>query len=310
MSQKMLDEWKLARLQRAQYRAVGNHSAVKICHWTKEAIRGHAPCYKQTFYGIKTANCLEMSPAITCNQRCLHCWRDITIFSKGWVGPVDEPKSIIDGCIEERRKLLIGFRGNKKVDKKLFEEALIPKHAAISLTGEPCMYPKIAELIDEFFARGFESVYLVTSGTVPEAIEKLHKLPTNLYISLTAANQEQYNALCRPVEKSCWEKIQRSLALMRKIDTNTVIRITLINKLNTENPTEFIQHIEKAKPKYIECKAYMHVGYSKERLTEDHMPSMQNIRNFAKVFEENLNYEIKGEREDSRVLLLQRCAKR
>ncbi|MEM4598867.1 MAG: 4-demethylwyosine synthase TYW1 [Candidatus Diapherotrites archaeon] len=310
MPAKMLDEWKLARLHRAQYRAVGNHSAVKVCHWTKEAVRGNLPCYKQTFYGIKTANCLEMSPAITCNQRCLHCWRDTTIFSKGWIGPVDDPKFIIDGCIEERRKLLIGFRGNKLVDKNFFEEALIPKHAAISLTGEPCMYPKISQLIDEFYARGFESVYLVTSGTVPEALENLNKLPTNLYLSLTASNPIQYKQLCKPVDPDCWQRIQRSLEIMRSIDTNTVIRITLINNLNTENPKEFVQYIEKAKPTYVECKAYMHVGYSKDRLTEAHMPSMEKIRSFAKVIEESSNYKAKTERTDSRVVLLERSAKR
>jgi len=306
----MLDEWKLARLYRAQYRAVGHHSAVKVCHWTKEAIRGHAPCYKQTFYGIKTANCLEMSPAITCNQRCLHCWRDTTIFSKGWVGPVDDPKDIIKGCIEERKKLLIGFMGNKNVEKSKVQDALNPKHAAISLTGEPCMYPRISELIDEFYAQGFESVYLVTSGTVPEALEKLNKLPTNLYLSLTAANLEQYKELCRPVEIDCWQRIQKSLDLMSKINTNTVIRITLIDKLNTENPEEFVPYIERAKAKYVECKAYMHVGYSKDRLTEAHMPSMETIRKFGKVIEENSNYKAKDERSDSRVLLLERTAKR
>lgn len=302
----MLDEWKLARLHRAQYRVVGNHSAVKICHWTKEAIRGHAPCYKQSFYGIKTANCLEMSPAITCNQRCLHCWRDISIFSKGWSGPVDDPKEIIKGCIEERRKLLIGFRGNKKVDKAIFEDALVPKHAAISLTGEPCMYPKIAELIDEFFAQGFESVFLVTSGTVPEALQNLNKLPTNLYLSLTASNPKMYKELCRPVISDGWERIQRSLEIMRGLKTNTVIRITMIEGLNTENPSEFIPHIEKSNAKYVECKAYMHVGYSKDRLTEAHMPDMEKIRSFAKAIEENSNYKIKGERADSRVVLLQK----
>lgn len=302
----MLEEWKLARLYRAQYRVVGNHSAVKICHWTKEAIRGHAPCYKHTFYGIKCAQCLEMSPAITCNQRCLHCWRDITIFSKGWKGPIDDPKDIIKGCIEERRKLLIGFKGNKKVDQELLERALQPVHAAISLTGEPCMYPRIAELIDEFFNSGFESVYLVTSGTVPEALQKLNKLPTNLYISLTASNPKMYKELCRPVISDGWERLQKSLEIMSKIKTNTVIRITMINRLNTENPSEFIPHIEKARAKYVECKAYMHVGYSKERLTEQHMPSMEKIREFAKVIEENSNYEIKDERADSRIVLLER----
>ncbi len=248
-----------------------------------------------------------MTPALTCNQRCLHCWRDITIFSEPeWKGPVDEPKEIIKGCIEERKKLLIGFKGNKKVNSEVLERAMQPVHAAISLTGEPCLYPRIADLIEEFFSFGFESVYLVTNGTVPEALESLRKLPTNLYISLTASNPEMYKKLCNPLIKDGWLRLQKSLEIMSKMKTNTVIRITMINGLNTENPNEFIPHIEKARAKYVECKAYMHVGYSKDRLTEQHMPSMEKIREFAKVIEENSNYKIKDERTDSRIVLLER----
>jgi len=303
----MLEEWKLARLYRAQYRVVGNHSAVKICHWTKEALRGNAPCYKQTFYGIKCAQCMEMTPALTCNQRCLHCWRDISIFSEPkWAGKVDEPKDIIEGCIEERKKLLSGFKGNNSVSSELFERALTPVHAAISLTGEPCLYPRIADLIDGFFASGFESVYLVTNGTVPEALQKLNRLPTNLYISLTASNPAMYKKLCNPVINDGWERLQESLGLMSSIKTNTVLRITTINGLNMDNPQEFIPHIERAKARYVECKAYMHVGYSKERLSEQNMPSMEKVRAFASAIEENSNYKIKDERPDSRIVLLER----
>lgn len=302
----MLEEWKIARMQKAQFRVIGNHSAVKICHWTKECLRGHSPCYKNTFYGINTARCLEMSPALTCNQRCLHCWRDTSIFSREWNAPVDNPSEIINGCIKERKKLLIGFRGNKKTDQELLEQALEPSHVAISLTGEPCMYPRLPELIDEFFERNFETVFLVSSGTVPEMLERLNSLPTNLYISLTASNPEMYKKLCLPVVRDGWQRVNTSLELMSSIHTNTVLRLTLIKHLNTQNPMEFIPLIEKAKPAFIECKAYMHVGYSKERLKEENMPEMNEVRAFAKAVEGNSGYKIKNERVDSRVVLLQR----
>ena len=77
----MLTESQKERLYNQQYRLVGNHSVVKICFWTKECLRKGKVCYKQEFYGVNTANCLEMSPVITCNQRCLHCWRDTSVFS-------------------------------------------------------------------------------------------------------------------------------------------------------------------------------------------------------------------------------------
>ncbi|MEM4366468.1 MAG: 4-demethylwyosine synthase TYW1, partial [Candidatus Woesearchaeota archaeon] len=139
--QSQLPEWKRERLENQQYRLVGRHSAVKICYWCKKSIRGQADCYKNDFYGIPSHQCLEMSPAITCNKRCRHCWRDTSVYSTGWVGPVDEPKEIVEGCIKERMKLLSGFKGNLKVDRTKALASFLPRHAAISLTGEPMMYP-------------------------------------------------------------------------------------------------------------------------------------------------------------------------
>ena len=148
----MLTEKQKERLYRQQFRIVGRHSAVKICYWTKKCVRDKKDvCYKQIFYGVNCGNCLEMSPIISCNQRCLHCWRDNTVFSAKWEGDADEPKDIIKGCIEERKKLLYGFKGNAKIDLRLFDSYLNPDHAAISLTGEPTLYPKLAQLIDCFF---------------------------------------------------------------------------------------------------------------------------------------------------------------
>jgi len=300
----MVENWKVEKLKKSQYRVIGNHSAVKICMWTKEALRGGRACYKNTFYGIDTAGCLEMSPALTCNQRCLHCWRDTSIFSREWEGPVDEPDDIITGCIEERKKLLMGFGGNDKTDPKQFQQALEPKQVAISLTGEPCMYPKLPELIDRFFERGFESVFLVTSGTVPEMLKKFNRLPTNLYISVTASNPELYSKLCKPVMKNGWEKMNESLEIMSSIDTVTVMRLTLIEGLNMHNPKELIPLIEKAKPTYIEAKAYMFLGYSRQRLKQENMPSYESVKKFAEAIEANSDYKICNERADSRVILL------
>ena len=302
----MVEDWKIEKMKKSQYRVVGNHSAVKVCLWTKECLRGGRSCYKNTFYGIDTAACLEMSPALTCNQRCSYCWRDNSLFSKEWEGPVDEPDDIITGCIEERKKLLRGFGGNEKTDQEFYREALEPKQVAISLTGEPCMYPKLPELIDKFHERGFKSVFLVTSGTVPEMLRKFNRLPTNLYISLTASNPEMYKELCLPVIGGAWEKVMESLEILSELKTDTVVRLTLIKGLNMDNPKEFIPLIEKAKPKYVEAKAYMFLGYSRQRLKQENMPSHAEVKEFAEEIEKNSDYKIINERDDSRVILLER----
>jgi len=82
------------------YRIVGNHSAVKVCEYTKKAIRGKDVCYKNTFYGIESWRCIQMSPTFYCNHRCVFCWRDIDYSWPRWQGPVDDPKEIVDGCIK------------------------------------------------------------------------------------------------------------------------------------------------------------------------------------------------------------------
>ena len=61
-----------------------------------------------------------------------------------WVDDIDDPAEILDGAVTFRRQLLSGFKGNPDVDKRKWKEAREPKHCAISLAGEPTMYPKIA----------------------------------------------------------------------------------------------------------------------------------------------------------------------
>jgi len=63
-------------LEKQQYRIVGGHSAVKICHWTKESLRVGRACYKELWYPpVKSHRCMQMTPYLGCNYHCLHCWR-------------------------------------------------------------------------------------------------------------------------------------------------------------------------------------------------------------------------------------------
>ena len=139
---------KKERLEKQGYRLVGNHSAIKVCTWTKKAIRGEDICYKCTFYGLNTWQCVQMTPALhVCTHRCNFCWRDIEFTFPEWIGPVDEPKDIVDGCIREHVKYLQGFGGNPKASKEKLDSAMKPLHFAISLSGEPTAYPRLPELV-------------------------------------------------------------------------------------------------------------------------------------------------------------------
>lgn len=72
-----------------------------------------------------------------------------------------------------------------------------------------------------------------------------------------------------------------------------------------ENPEEYAKLIKKANPDYVEIKAYMCVGSSRERLTLDNMPTFQEIKEFAQKIGDNCGKKIINESEISRVVLLQ-----
>ena len=64
--------------------------------------------------------------------------------------------------MEERRKLIVGHFGDPKQDKQKIEESLTPSHYAISLSGEPTMYPKLPDLIKSYMPSTiFEDPYLM-----------------------------------------------------------------------------------------------------------------------------------------------------
>lgn len=288
---------------KAGYRMVGNHSAVEICHWTKESLRSGRVCYKEKWYGIESHRCLEMTPSlIWCSHKCQFCWRPLEFTISSEPKP-DDPKEIIDGCMEMRRLLLTGFKGNVKVDVKKWEEAINPTNAAISLAGEPTLYSKISDLIKEFRRRNM-STFLVTNGTRPDRLKTLDEEPTNLYISLCAPDKETYVKTCRPMLKDGWKRLNESLEVMKSFSCRKVIRLTLVKGLNMKNPEKYAKLILKADPDFLEPKAFMWVGGSRQRLKEENMPSMEDIRKFSEKLSELTGYGIKDMDQGSRVTLL------
>ena len=308
----MLTQEQKDKLYKQQYRLVGNHSSVKICFWTKENLRHKDKvCYKEIFYNVHCGKCLEMSPAMLCNQRCLHCWRDTSIFSDAWEGPVDEPKDIIKGCIEARKQLLIGFKGHADVDQKQFEDFVNPDHAAISLTGEPTLYPRLPEMIDSYFDDfNFRTVFLVTNGSQPKMLKKIGKeskhFPTNIYLSLEAYDLESHKKLNNPVTKDIWEKTQESMKYLSTVKdkTRTILRITAIKGYNMDKAKEFAKFIELMQPTHIEVKGYAFLGHSRKRLKEENVPEWEECQEFAKEITKVTNYTITAEHEPSDIVQL------
>jgi len=297
-------------LEKQHYSIVGNHSGVKICHWMRQSLLFNRECYKQTFYGIKSHRCLQMTPSINqCNQTCLFCWRHQGFTEKEF-NEIDDPKFILDKSIEAQRKLITGFKGDKRCDQKKWKEANDPNMLACSLTGEPTLYPKLGEFFEECHKRSI-TTFLVTNGTNPDALERLDPLPKQLYVSIVAPNVAVYKKVCSPLISNGWKKIIQTLELLPNLATRKVIRHTLVQGWNMDDKyiEEYAKLDEKALPNYIEPKGYVFVGYSRKRMNISNMPRHDKVYDFGNALAKELGYELSMEKPDSRVVLLSKDQK-
>ncbi|MFQ5711334.1 MAG: 4-demethylwyosine synthase TYW1 [Candidatus Geothermarchaeales archaeon] len=304
-------------LKRQKYHIVGVHSAVKKCNWLHQSLVNNKPCYKEKFYGIEAHRCVQMSPTSAyCSLRCLYCWRvqpqDIGVSWNELSPPSwDPPEPIVEGCVEEQRRILSGYKDlvlKGRVEQRKFEEALDPKHVAISLAGEPTLYPHLDGLIQGFKRRGF-TTFLVTNGTMPKTLENLGEEPTQLYVTLPAADERSFRLIGRPLVNNAWKRLMETLRLLPSLSTRTVIRLTLVKGVNMENPEDYARIIEGASPLFVEAKAYMHVGFSQRRLKRGNMPLHCEVKNFALEISRCSGYDLVDESADSRVMLLSRKGK-
>ncbi|HKZ61557.1 MAG TPA: 4-demethylwyosine synthase TYW1 [Nitrososphaera sp.] len=303
-----------ARLQKAKY-GVYNHSAVELCHWTKKSFANEGSCYKHKFYGISTHQCMEMTPtAMNCENRCIYCWRPTEFYDTLQMPEelVDEPDVIVEQLMAERKKLINGYYGNAKNDKKKLDESLLPAHYAISLSGEPTMYPKLPQLIRYLKSlKATKSIFLVTNGQEPDMLRRLASedaLPTQIYLSTNASNKKMFHQINRPMHKDAWGRWWESLRFLATVRTRTVLRMTLIRGYN-DGPDfvgDFAEMMAQGDPHFIELKSYMHIGMSNQRLEQDHMLEMYEVRDFAaKLCERMPPFGVMDESEVSRIVVLQ-----
>jgi wyosine [tRNA(Phe)-imidazoG37] synthetase (radical SAM superfamily) len=210
----------------------------------------------------------------------------------------------INGCISSRDEL------EKLVNRALttpdeimqaHNEALTPNHAAISLDGEPLLYPRISEYIEEFRNRNMTS-FIVTNGTLPQRIMNLESFPSQLYITLPAPNEQIYKKACRPMIKNGWDKIMDSLNMIESLSCRTLVRLTAVKTLNINEDLikEYVKIIEKANPHFFEIKGFTLQAKAlmiKDRLKSsgqirDFFPEYDLLEDFAKKFENLSGYPL------------------
>ena len=301
-------------LKKHRYHLVGKHSAVKRCKWLYESLIHDRACYKQKFYGIKSHQCIQMTPSLFyCTQQCLFCWRAQSVDLQATWNEMELPnwdaaEEIARESLKAQAKILTGYNGHPKTNWKKFTEALKPKHVAISLAGEPTLYAQLGELIHTFHHKGF-TTFLVSNGTLPSKLAELGEEPTQLYISVCAPNETVFKRVCRPQVPNAWAKMNETLRLLPSFGCPTVTRMTLVKGQNMKFADGYAELVEKAEPTYIEAKAYMHVGFSGLRLDYSNMPSHEEVYDFARSLAEKTGYTVIDEAAESRVVLLSKRRK-
>jgi tRNA wybutosine-synthesizing protein 1 len=286
------------------YQLTGKHSAVKLCYWTRQSLVHERDCYKGRFYGIESHRCLQMSPAIdSCNLHCRFCWRN-----QGWENDAvmteyDDPEVLLERSIDAQRRILSGFKGEPTVSPKRWEDSQTPRHIAISLTGEPTLYPKMNRFLELCHERNI-TTFLVTNGTNPDGLRALDPLPTQLYVSVTAPNAEVFRKLTLPAEDDAWDRLRESLHILRDLPTRRVIRHTLVRGWNLGWVGEYAELDLIARPNFIEPKGYVYMGKSRQRLGRDHVPTHEEIGGFARELARRTGYQLLDESPESKVYLL------
>jgi tRNA wybutosine-synthesizing protein 1 len=215
----------------------------------------------------------------------------------------DDPDAVAEASIRLQTKLLSGFGGNDQVPRQRFEESMEPRHVAISLDGEPTLYPYLPELIEAFHERDI-TTFLVTNGTRPEVVRECD--PTQLYVSVDAPERATFDEVVGAMEDDAWENLVETMdVLAEKEETRTVLRTTLVEGENMRDPDWYAAFFRRADPDYVELKAYMHVGHSRGRLDRSAMPDHEDVRAFAEEVREHMpDHDVIKEVPPSRVALL------
>lgn len=271
--QAMVTKLQRKALTKEGYRIIGTHSAVKLCRWTKNQMRGRGGCYKHTFYGITSYQCMEATPSLACANKCVFCWRHHkNPVGTEWRWKEDEPEYIVDEAVELHRAMINEMRGVPGVMPERLADAINgPHHCALSLVGEPIMYPRINEMMRALHMRRI-STFMVTNAQFPKEIAALDPV-TQLYVSVDASNKESLKAIDRPLFKDYWERFTGALLEMSRKRQRTVYRLTLVSGWNMNEIEGYAELVEAGLPDFIEIKAVTYCGKSDaSSLTMENVP--------------------------------------
>ena len=233
------------------------------------------PATSSSSTGSRAHRCVQMTPTLRCNQRCLFCWRSFEH------EPTEEvelaPEALLAALPRLQKQALAGYKVH--VAPERFDEGADPRHVAVSLAGEPTLYSQLPRFLDLCTDAGM-TTFLVTNGTRPWVVARLPAVP-DLRLARRAGRGDVPPPSAAPRTPRAWELVRESLALLGS--RRSAIRTTLVAGLNDHDPAGYGALVADSAPTFVEVKGYMHLGYSRKRLTAAHMPSHERVRAFARA---------------------------
>ena len=301
-------------LTKQGYTIVGSHSGVKICRWTKSALRGRGSCYKFAFYGIRSHLCMETTPSLACSNKCVFCWRHGTnpVAKSNWRWELDPPEKVFEGALAGHYQKIKQMRGVPGIQMDRFEEAFQVKHCALSLVGEPIFYPHINEFVALLHEQHISS-FLVCNAQHPDNLAALKRV-TQLYLSIDAPTKVDLKKVDRPLNSDFWERLMACLDIVRTTQSHqrTVFRLTLVKGFNMDDISSYADMVERAMPSQIEIKGATFCGSSTANgnpLTMQNIPFYDECKRFVQELEtelqsRGLDYELAAEHAHSCCILM------
>lgn len=300
-------------LTKQGYVVVGSHSGVKICRWTKNDLRGRGSCYKQSLFNIVSSRCMELTPSLACSSKCVFCWRHGTNpVSKNWRWEVDEPEYVLEEGLKGHYSKIKQLRGVPGVIAERFQKAFQVRHCALSLVGEPIMYPHINRFVDLLHEKDISS-FLVCNAQHPQQLRDMYKV-TQLYVSIDAPTKTELKKVDRPLYKDFWERMLECLEILKTVQSHqrTVFRMTLVKGFNMDQVTAYADLVAKGLPCFIEVKGATFCGSSDGNgnpLTMQNIPFYEECVKFVKALAAELNsrglaYDVAAEHAHSNCILI------
>jgi tRNA wybutosine-synthesizing protein 1 len=258
---------------------------------------------------------MEATPSMACANKCTFCWRhNSNPTTTEWKWDVDDPIKLVEQMLAAHVGMVKNTGGVPGVTPDKLQEGMTPKHCALSLVGEPIIYPRVNEFVGELHRRGI-STFLVNNGQFPDHINALAPI-TQLYLSVDAFDAKVMKEIGRPAFKDFWERFQSSVVNTSKKKGRTVHRLTMIKGVNMMLPSEedvagYAATVALGKPHLVEFKAltptFQGAG-DKTPFRMANVPSYEEVLDFAQKVcshpDLKEQYEVACVHEHSRCVLL------